>query len=277
MSPGHVIPEVVSMRTRDGVRLDADVYLPSGEGPFPVLLMRQPYGRRIASTVTYAHPSWYAAHGYMVVIQDVRGRGTSEGEFEPFVNERDDGEDTLEWAANLPGGNGRVGMYGFSYQGVTQLFAAASGHPALKAIAPAMTGFRLERDWAYEGGALRLQNSLSWAAQLGAETDRRGGNHDRFAQRYRLGHGPADDELIDPASPAVRELLAGTFYADWPDPPLHDEYWTAPPAAGPPTRQGSRPWAPVRIVVGRPTVRSAVAESMVWSTYILRLETPISS
>lgn len=232
MSPGHVIPEVVSMRTRDGVRLDADVYLPSGEGPFPVLLMRQPYGRRIASTVTYAHPSWYAAHGYMVVIQDVRGRGTSEGEFEPFVNERDDGEDTLEWAANLPGGNGRVGMYGFSYQGVTQLFAAASGHPALKAIAPAMTGFRLERDWAYEGGALRLQNSLSWAAQLGAETDRRDGNHNRFAQRYRLGHGPAADELIDPASPAVRELLAGTFYADWLDQPLHDEYWTARSAAG---------------------------------------------
>lgn len=71
------MPEVISMRTRDGVRLDADVYRPDGEGPFPALLMRQPYGRRIASTVTYAHPSWYAEQGYLVVIQDVRGRGSS--------------------------------------------------------------------------------------------------------------------------------------------------------------------------------------------------------
>ena len=65
-------PQTVSMRTRDGVRLDADVYRPIGRGPFPVLLMRQPYGRRIASTVVYAHPHWYASHGYVVVIQDVR-------------------------------------------------------------------------------------------------------------------------------------------------------------------------------------------------------------
>ncbi len=69
------------MLTRDGVRLDADIYRPDADGPFPVLLMRQPYGRAIASTVVYAHPTWYAAHGYIVVIQDVRGRGTSEGTF----------------------------------------------------------------------------------------------------------------------------------------------------------------------------------------------------
>ncbi|WP_262730852.1 CocE/NonD family hydrolase [Alloalcanivorax marinus] len=226
------MPEVVSMRTRDGVRLDADLYVPEGDGPFPALLMRQPYGRRIASTVTYAHPSWYAAQGYLVVIQDVRGRGTSEGRFEPFINEQRDGEDTLEWLAALPACNGRVGMYGFSYQGVTQLFAAASGHPALQAIAPAMTGFRLDRDWAYEGGAFRLQNSLSWAAQLGAESDRRDGNHERFAQRYRLGHGPGADELIDPASPAVRDLLGGTFYGDWLDRSLDSDYWEERSVAG---------------------------------------------
>ena len=226
------MPETVSMHTRDGVRLDADLYVPEGEGPFPALLMRQPYGRRIASTVTYAHPSWYAEQGYLVVIQDVRGRGTSEGSFEPFINEQQDGEDTLTWLADLPLCNGRIGMYGFSYQGVTQLFAAASGHPALQAIAPAMTGFRLERDWAYEGGAFRLQNSLSWAAQLGAESDRRDGNHDRFAQRYRLGHGPGADELIDPASPAVRERLEGTFYGDWLDQPLDSDYWRQHSVAG---------------------------------------------
>lgn len=220
-----ILPETVSMRTRDGARLDADLYRPPGEGPFPVLLMRQPYGRRIASTVTYAHPSWYADRGYLVVIQDVRGRGTSEGEFEPFIHERDDGEDTLEWLTTLPDSNGRVGMYGFSYQGATQLFAAASRHPALKVMAPAMCAFHLQRDWAYEGGALRLYNTMSWAAQLGAETARREGDADRFSTCYGIGHGPSAAQLIDPAAPALREALAGTFYGDWLDQPLDSGYW----------------------------------------------------
>lgn len=218
-------PTVMSMRTRDGVRLDADVYSPDGQGPFPVLLMRQPYGRRIASTVTYAHPSWYAARGYLVVIQDVRGRGTSEGEFEPFIHERDDGEDTLEWVSRLPGGNGCVGMYGFSYHGATQLFAAASRHPALKVMAPAMCAFHLDRDWAYESGALRLYNTLSWAAQLGAESARRRGDADGFSACYGIGHAPSPVQLVDPAAPALRETLADTFYGDWLDQPPGSDYW----------------------------------------------------
>ena len=75
-----VLPkETTSILTRDGIRLDADIYRPDVRGEFPVILMRQPYGRAIASTVVYAHPKWYAAHGYIVIIQDVRGRGTSEG------------------------------------------------------------------------------------------------------------------------------------------------------------------------------------------------------
>jgi uncharacterized protein len=97
-----------SMYTRDGIKLDADLYIPDAEGEFPVLLMRQPYGREIASTVVYAHPSWYAAHGYIVVIQDVRGRGTSQGEFKLFTHEIQDGEDSVNWAANLPRSNGKV-------------------------------------------------------------------------------------------------------------------------------------------------------------------------
>src|ERR1700761_702796 len=113
------------MTTRDGLRLDADVYRPDQGGPYPVLLMRQPYGRRIASTVVFAHPRWYAAHGYIVVIQDVRGTGSSEGVFRAFETERDDGVDAVAWAARLPNSTGRVGMYGFSYQGMTQLLALA--------------------------------------------------------------------------------------------------------------------------------------------------------
>src|SRR6202035_110906 len=73
----------------DGVTLVSDHYYPAAdkEAPWPTLLMRQPYGRDIASTVVYAHPVWFARHGYHVVIQDVRGRGGSEGEFYPFWHE----------------------------------------------------------------------------------------------------------------------------------------------------------------------------------------------
>ncbi len=151
--------ESASMKTRDGVRLDADVYRPDGPWPYPILLMRQPYGRAIASTVTYAHPSWYARHGYIVVVQDVRGRGSSEGEFDLLATERADGFDTVEWAARLPGGTGAVGMYGFSYQGMTQLMAAAAKPLALRAICPAMAAWDSHADMGYENGAFRLQSA----------------------------------------------------------------------------------------------------------------------
>jgi uncharacterized protein len=109
----------------DGVHLVSDHYYPQTPGPHPTLLMRQPYGRDIASTVVYAHPSWFAKHNYNVVIQDVRGRGDSEGDFYPFRHEGKDGAATIAWLKQRPESNGRIGMYGFSYQGATQLLAAA--------------------------------------------------------------------------------------------------------------------------------------------------------
>ena len=155
-----------SMRTADGVRLDADVWRPAAPGRYPVLLMRQPYGRRIASTLVYAHPAWYAAHGYIVAVQDVRGTGTSEGNFTLFEAEEADGAAAAAWAADLPGSTGRVGMYGFSYQGNTQLLALAGG-AGLGALAPAMVGWTMRSDWAWEGGAPLLSAGLGWGAQMG--------------------------------------------------------------------------------------------------------------
>ncbi|HTD46925.1 MAG TPA: CocE/NonD family hydrolase, partial [bacterium] len=105
---------------RDGVSLNADLYVPEGPGPFPVLLMRSPYNKTQGQDSVYAHPSWYARRGYMVVVQDVRGRWTSGGDWYPFAHEAEDGYDTVEWAARLPKANGRVGMYGLSYVGATQ-------------------------------------------------------------------------------------------------------------------------------------------------------------
>ncbi|MGB3694331.1 MAG: CocE/NonD family hydrolase, partial [Spirulinaceae cyanobacterium] len=168
------------METRDGVRLDADVYYPQEKGDYPVLLMRQPYGRAIASTVVYNHPSWYAAQGYLVVIQDVRGRGTSQGKFDLFAKEIEDGYDSVVWASQLPGSTRDVGMYGFSYQGMTQLYAAIAEPSPLKTICPAMVAGDLYADWAYEGRAFCLHTNLAWAIQLAAETTRLQGDEEAF-------------------------------------------------------------------------------------------------
>jgi putative CocE/NonD family hydrolase len=222
----NVLPkETQSMWTRDRVRLDADVYRPDAEGEFPVLLMRQPYGREIASTVVYAHPIWYAAQGYIVVIQDVRGRGTSEGEFKLFESEIEDGYDAVEWAARLPGSTGEVGMYGFSYQGMTQLYAAIAQPPALKAICPAMIGFDLYEDWAYENGAFCLQANLGWGIQIAAETARLKGD----AESHRLLAIAAKNLPLSDAVPTRSSILTNLapdcFYHTWLEHDTPDEYW----------------------------------------------------
>ena len=221
-----VLPkETHSLLTRDRVRLDADVYRPDAPGEFPVLLMRQPYGRAIASTVVYAHPLWYAAQGYMVVIQDVRGRGTSEGEFRLFEQEIEDGYETVQWAAALPGSSGAVGMYGFSYQGMTQLYAAIARPPALKALCPAMLGYDLYQDWAYENGAFCLQANLGWAIQIAAETARLRGDAEAYRQ---LAIAAKNLPLMDsiPTQPEIlKQLDPDSFYHTWLHAAAADEYW----------------------------------------------------
>jgi putative CocE/NonD family hydrolase len=154
------------MRTSDDCRLDATVWRPDNAERYPVLLMRQPYGRAIASTLVFAHPAWYAAHGYIVAVQDVRGTGTSEGEFRLFLDEERDGAQTVAWAAALDGSNGAVGTYGFSYQANTQYLAMAGGG-AIGAMAPAMGGWDVRTDWAWENGAFRLGPNLGWGLQMG--------------------------------------------------------------------------------------------------------------
>lgn len=220
------------MTTRDAVRLDADVYRPDATGQFPVLLMRQPYGRRIASTVTYAHPAWYAAHGYIVAIQDVRGRGSSEGEFRVFEQEREDGADAVAWAAGLPGSTGEVGMYGFSYQGMAQLFASAERPEALKTICPGMYAWDVYEDFAYEGGAFRLALSVEWGLQMATETLRRAGDGDGHQAVFAASRAlPLHDPV--PARPAILERFRETtHYADWVDNPVPGPYWRRISPAG---------------------------------------------
>src|SRR5256885_15093121 len=114
-----IVQETLEATMRDGTVLRSDVWRPSGGGKHPVLLIRLPYDKSQGEDLCYAHPSWYARHGYAVVSQDVRGRWASGGEFVPFESEADDGEDTMEWLGSLPFSNGRIGMFGVSFPGPT--------------------------------------------------------------------------------------------------------------------------------------------------------------
>lgn len=192
-----------TLQLADGVRLVSRVWHPDGEGPWPVLVMRQPYGRAIASTVTFAHPSWYAGHGFLVVVQDVRGRGGSEGDFGGFAQEAADGAATIRWARALAGSNGRVGSYGFSYQGLTQLLntggqgsaGAGDGDALPDCLAPAMCGLDERLHWASEGGAHWWALGLGWALQLAAEGCRRRGDAAGWREiRRSLQHGDFTEE-----------------------------------------------------------------------------------
>ncbi|UAJ72812.1 CocE/NonD family hydrolase [Synechocystis sp. PCC 7339] len=213
------------MVTRDGIRLDSNLYYPNSGGPWPALLMRQPYGRRLASTLVYAHPHWYASQGYLVVIQDVRGRGSSEGEFDLFAYEVEDGQDCLDWLSQLPQCDGSVAMYGFSYQGMTQLYAAANHHPCLKTICPAMVAWDLYEDWGYENGAFCLQNNLGWALQLAADSAKRRGDGKSFQQLMRLARS-YDFTDRQPAIPdRLGELAPDSFYHQWISQPPESDYW----------------------------------------------------
>jgi uncharacterized protein len=147
---------------RDGTTLNGDVFRPEGEGKYPVLLQRTPYNKAFLPLTTMVLDPISAAHaGYVVIIQDVRGRFESEGEpFYIYKNEYQDGYDSVEWAASLPYSNGKVGMYGLSYKGMTQFQAAAMQPPHLKAIFPITWGTDA---YMYRGGALELGLLISWS------------------------------------------------------------------------------------------------------------------
>jgi putative CocE/NonD family hydrolase len=147
---------------RDGTLLRANIFRPAGEGPYPVALARTPYGKDYASVTPILDAVRLARAGYIVVIQDVRGRLASAGEWKPLEHEDEDGYDTVEWAARLPGSNGNVGMFGLSYLGFTQWMAAVQQPPHLKAIVPTVTWADMRDGVTWRGGALELGASANW-------------------------------------------------------------------------------------------------------------------
>jgi putative CocE/NonD family hydrolase len=219
----------VPCRMSDGVTLYADHYYPPQPGPQPTLLMRQPYGRDIASTVVYAHPAWFARHGYNVVIQDVRGRGDSEGVFYPFRYEGRDGAETIAALRERRESNGRIGMYGFSYQGITQLLAAAQRPPGLVCIAPAMTAHDLYHGWFYHGGALRLASTLGWGLQMLREDVRRLQLDQAGDQLEAAWSNLAAQYLITPYNrhPALSDPSLPSYVRDWVQHDAPGDFWSA--------------------------------------------------
>jgi len=226
---GVLLERGVGCRLSDGVTLVSDHYYPPQPGPHPTLLMRQPYGRDIGSTVTYAHPAWFASHGYNVVIQDVRGRGDSGGDFYPFRHEGRDGAETIAWLSIRPESSGSLGMYGFSYQGITQLLAAAERPEGLVCIAPGMAAHDLYHGWFYHHGALRLASSLGWGLQmLKADARRRSlrETSDRLEQAWAdLTAQPSVLPFRD--NPALHGEGLPTYVLDWFDHPDPGEYWSS--------------------------------------------------
>lgn len=169
------MPEVniefdVPAKMRDGTVLRADVYRPGTDGPWPVLLSRLPYGKNQPATLSFVDPVSRAKRGFMVVVQDVRGRFASDGDWEPYTFEESDGYDTVGWAAALPGANGSVGMFGGSYFGNTQWMAALAKPPELKAIAPALTWSEPDDGLFARGGATELGITVPWSLVQGLDT-----------------------------------------------------------------------------------------------------------
>lgn len=220
----------VPSRMRDGVTLYADIYRPTSGGPFPVVLMRLPYDKTSAMTsADYAHPSWYARQGFIVVVQDTRGRWRAEGAWSPFFNEASDGYDTVQWAAELSGSNGRVGMYGASYVGATQHLAAVEAPPNLGCICPAVTSSSYYEGWTYEGGAFHLAFVENWSMLLAADTARRAGRPD-LEQKLAGDTAHSMDwygHLPLRTFPPHRDTNLAPYFFDWLKHPTYDDYWKA--------------------------------------------------
>jgi uncharacterized protein len=225
--PGDFIAQHdVPMKTRDGVMLYADIYRPNSPGKFPVILMRTPYDKSVNWAVSPVYRM--VPRGYVVIIQDVRGRYTSQGEWYPFRHEQADGFDTVEWAAALPYSDGKVGMIGASYVGATQMLAAIARPPHLTAIAPNMTASNYHDGWTYQSGAFEQWFDENWTSQLAQNTLERLIHENTDARVgvpalplasypvFNFGQLPADAQLTAALAP---------YYLDWLAHPDYDDYW----------------------------------------------------
>src|SRR5215475_8343917 len=189
----------IMVQMRDGVRLATDLYLPAGDGPFPVIIERTPYDKSAPSRseITFDNPNprprdevaaHFGCHGYAVVFQDCRGRYRSEGTFTKYLSEAPDGYDTLAWLVEQNWCNGRIATMGLSYAAHTQMAPGCLNAPGLAAQFLDCGGFsNAYRSGIRHGGAFDLKQA-TWA--------------------YR-------NALADAKDPTIRKVLASQDIAAW--------------------------------------------------------------
>ena len=224
----------IEMPMRDGVILRANLYRPEGDGPHPVLLSRTPYNKD-ASTNGLVAALRYASNGYVVVVQDCRGRFASDGVFYPMLNELEDGYDSVEWVAAQPWSNGNVGVFGPSYLGVTTWFSAAGKPPHLKAISPAVTGCDYHDGWYYQSGAFLQGFSQNWTTgnlamgqvdRLDASEEKKREARGRLMELAGNPRKAMEQLPLSDIGAFLTESRLAPYYADWLAHPTSDDYWS---------------------------------------------------
>ncbi len=207
----YVVEKDCSALMRDGVKLYSDVYKPDTRGKFPVILIRMPYGKSEYYCFMPAVGKYWAKKGYACVIQDVRGKWASEGVWEPFIHEAQDGYDTLDWISAQPWCDGNIGMIGESYFGYAQWAVAPLNHPNLKCIAPGDTAADIYGVWFYVDHAFCQQTMGNWAVSM---------NSRRWQNYLKSDHwGWPLIQMADKAN------LSSSHYTEYIKHPERDEFW----------------------------------------------------
>ena len=210
----------VMVPMRDGVNLATDIYRPDAPGKFPAIIIRLPYNKEPVREIKVDRFSFspgilFTQRGLVLIVQDVRGRYASEGDFYAFGNERQDSEDVLKWLKDQPWFNGDLGAMGPSYLGYTQWTLAPNAGDTLKCMAPMVISADL-RGMFYRNGAVSLMSGAGWAVDVGEHVD--GDIPDEF--KTGMWHFPLNE--VDDASGADVD-----FYNDWVAHPMRDAYWDA--------------------------------------------------
>ena len=209
----------IKVPMRDGIELTTDIYLPEDKLPCPIILQRSPYNSNVEASVKEA--VYLVKEGYGVILQDVRGRWDSEGEWYPFIHEAEDGYDTQEWIGSQEWCDGNIGTIGGSYLAMVQWQAAPLRSKYLKAMAPKVGYSDFYHNWVYTGGAFQLAFNLRWIAiQMHTRT-----NQVQYLWMPKSNHQSNIQwhlPLINMDEKAGRD---SKIWKDWVSHPSYDDYW----------------------------------------------------
>lgn len=213
--------KTVQIPMRDGIKLATDLYFPASDNaPYPVIVMRSPYNKENLK----AYGDYFSGEGYVLAVQDVRGRFESEGDWEPFIREGEDGYDTIEWLAEQDWSTGKIGMYGGSYSGSAQFAAAVLKPPHLVTIIPNITPAMPFGNMPYEGGLLLMGGNIRWI-DIVENTQ----NADEIAQKVRDAFTRDWSNLLKylPVFDLDERILGrkNPYWREWIEHNSNDIYW----------------------------------------------------